>query len=105
MSRLESMCEPVSGMTRADDRTEEQKKTHTVIVAMTDRCLSGWGGAAGGTSYAGWACRPEDAARVERWVRNRSDAMRVRIISDPWRPRGPGHTHVYVVNDGHPSLS
>lgn len=88
-----------------DDRTFEQRKTHTVIVAMTDRMLSGWGQAAGGTSYAGWACLPSDAYRVERWVRSRSDARRVRVVAGNWRPRGNGHCHIYVVGPTHPALA
>ena len=36
-----------------DDRTPEQKKTHTLIVLATDRFMSGWGMAKNGVSYAG----------------------------------------------------
>jgi len=86
-----------------DDRTTEQKNTHSVIVAMTDTFMSGWGKAENGTSYAGWACKPEDADKVERWVRSRSDASRVRVVGSNWRPRGKGHTHIYVVTDTHPA--
>lgn len=63
--------------------------------------MSGWGGAAGGSSVAGWACRPEVAHIVERWVRNRRDMTRVRYLGD--RPRG-AHVHIYVVEPGHPAL-
>ena len=42
-------------MTYEDDRTPDQKRTHNLIVLMTDRCLSGWGKATGGPRYAGWA--------------------------------------------------
>lgn len=92
-------------MTVRDDRTKEQKKTHRIIVGMTDSFMSGWGRATGGASYAGWACRSEDDYKVERWVRNRTDAKRVRIMLDTWRPRGPGDCHIYVVEPGHPALS
>lgn len=91
-------------MEQVDDRTAEEKKTHNWIVAMTDTFLSGWGKAAGGVSYAGWACRYDDLDKVERWVESRSDAKRVRIVGSDWRPRGDGHTHIYVVNDGHSAL-
>ena len=89
-----------------DDRTEEEKQTLPVIVAGTDRVLSGWGQAEGGASYAGWACRPEDADRVERWVRRRSDMLRVRIVGNDWRPdpRRTKHVHIYAVRAGHPAL-
>jgi len=90
-----------------DDRTEKQRRTHTVLIAGTDKVLSGWGLAANGTSYAAWACRPQDAYKVERWVRQRSDMLRVRVVSDPWRPcRRPGdNAHIYVVTDNHPALT
>lgn len=80
-----------------DDRTPEQHKTHRIIIMMTDRFLSGWGQTNGGPSYAGWACKPEDASEVESWVRSRSDAMRVRIVGGDYRsPSITGHCHIYV---------
>ena len=88
-----------------DDRTEDQRKSHQWIVAGTDSFLSGWGKAKGGTSYAGWACKRQDLEKVERWVRNRGDMKRVRVLNGSWKPRGVGHTHVYVVEDSHPSLA
>jgi hypothetical protein len=91
-------------MTYEDDRTRTQMKTHTVLVVGTDRFMSGWGGAEGGASYAGWACRPEDSDKVLKWVRRRGDQMRIRITSDPYRPRNAAHVHIYVVVDGHPAL-
>ncbi len=94
-----------------DDRTPEQKSTHRYLVIMTDSFMSGWGGASGGSSFAAWACEGNGAAkRVERWVRSRSDARRVRVTVDtessPYRPgRTCAHLHIYVVTDGHPSLA
>lgn len=91
-----------------DDRTEEQRKTHRELVVMTDRCLSGWGQARGGASVAAWACAGIEAQRkVERWVRSRTDALRVRTVYDGarrFRPRNAVHFHVYVVEEGHPAL-
>lgn len=88
-----------------DDRTPEQKKSHPVVILGTDRFLSGWGHADGGNSYAGWACRYEDADRVERWVRRRGDQQRVRVVGNDYRP-GPScaHCHIYVVEAGHPAI-
>jgi len=84
-------------MVFVDDRTKEEKLTHTVIILMTDKFLSGWGKAKGGKSYAGWACEPENKAACERWVRSRSDALRVREVSGNYRPpSGAGHCHIYV---------
>ncbi len=91
-----------------DDRTEEQSKTHTWLVIGTDSFMSGWGAAKSGNSYAAWACLPEDAGRVLQWVESRSDMKRVREVSEChgrlWRPRGVGHAHVYVVEEGHSAL-
>ena len=87
-----------------DDRTAGQKVTHPIIVMGTDRCLSGWGAAHGGPSYAGWACTIDDADAVERWVRERRDLSRVRIVSGDYRPpSGAGHCHIYVVHAEHPA--
>ena len=90
-----------------DDRTPEEKKTHPCIIIATDRFMSGWGKADGGPSYAGWACRVEDACAVEQWVRSRKEMIRVREVGSDYRPpAGEGHCHIYVVRDGHPlSLS
>ena len=88
-------------MTFQDDRTPEQKTTHTLIVMMTDSFLSGWGGASGGLSYAGWACTPDMLDVIEQRIRNRSDAKRVRVVSGDYRPK-PGackHCHIYVANN------
>lgn len=84
-----------------DDRTPDQKLTHTVVIGGTDRFMSGWGHAAGGTSVAGWACRPEDAKTVLEWVERRGDMKRVRQLGS--RPRGT-HVHIYVVDESHPSV-
>jgi len=87
-----------------DDRTPEEKTTHSIIVVGTDSFLSGWGEAKGGASYAGWACQYKDLDQVERWVRSRPEMKRVRIVGNDWRPKGIGHTHVYVVREKHPAL-
>jgi len=92
-------------MQLVDERTDEERETLSVIILGTDRYMGGWGAATGGPSYAGWACRPDDAGTVERWVRNRSDMTRVRIVSGDYRPpSGPGHCHIYAVRPGHPAL-
>ncbi len=76
--------------------------------------MSGWGGAAGGASVAGWACRDEDADRVFKWVKGHSDMRRVRLVRDRggldmWIPRAAYgasvvHFHIYAVRPGHPAL-
>lgn len=90
-------------MTYVDDRTDAERLTHVVLVAATNSFMSGWGGAAGGTSIAVWACRPEHDYLVLRWVERRKEMKRVRIVSDPYRPRC-AHCHIYVVDDNHAAL-
>jgi hypothetical protein len=88
-----------------DDRTEDQKLTHTHLVIGTDRFMSGWGKAQGGVSYAAWACRPEHRDKVLSWMVSRSDQSRIReAYSKNYRPKGIGHTHIYVVNQSHNAL-
>jgi hypothetical protein len=105
-------------MVMKDDRTKEQKKTHTWLVIGTDKFLSGWGGAQGGASVAVWACKPEDRKKVLSWVHSRTDMLRVRETSEEnwtvdgkkqgfkrYRPKGNvAHCHIYVVKSGHPAL-
>ena len=79
-----------------DDRSEAQRHSHKFIVWGRDRFMSGWGGARGGYSWAGWACRLEDLHVAESWVRNRSDMQYVRAGGDPPRGRNVAHVHVYV---------
>jgi len=83
-----------------DDRTPEQKKTHTWIVLMTDAFMSGWGGAEGGPSYAGWATDWAHVKEVEERIRSRSEARRVRVVRGDYRPpSGKGHCHIYVADE------
>jgi hypothetical protein len=83
-----------------DDRTEEQRHTHTMLVVMNDRFMSGWGQASEGTSVAAWACKTgEEIDAAERWARSRTDALYVRTVYDSprrYRPRNAAHFHIYV---------
>lgn len=89
-------------MIRVDDRTADQRETHTMLVVGTDSFLSGWGQARNGYSYAAWACRPEDMNACESWVRQRGDMKRVRIVGDDYRPSAAcTHLHIYVWDDCH----
>ncbi len=82
--------------TLVDERTEEQRQTHKLAWVGTDTFMSGWGGAEGGMSYAGWACTSEDEYQCERMVRGRNDMQRVRLVLlDSYRPNA-AHTHIYV---------
>ena len=89
-----------------DDRTEEQKKTHTTLITATDKFMSGWGGATGGASKCAWACdTPQKADKIFDWVEGRSDMKYVNIhYRNSWKPRNAAHVHIYVVDNDHPSL-
>ena len=91
-----------------DDRTQEQKETHTCLIVGTDRFMSGWGKAQGGVSYAAWACRHEDSFKVLEWVERRGDMNKIgkffETSKSKYRPEGKGHCHIYVVTEGHVSL-
>ncbi len=80
----------------SDERTPEQHKTMPYLVIGTDNFLSGWGGAKWGKSYAAWACSGEDVEAVLRWVEARKDMSRVRVVREPYRPKGCVHLHIYV---------
>ena len=88
-----------------DDRTDEEVGTHCCLVSAIDAFMSGWGEARGGHSIAVWACKPLDGAKVEEWVKGRSETKDV-IVKDAseWEPREHAHLHIYVVRYNHPSL-
>jgi len=91
-----------------DDRTDEQKKTHSVLIVGDDDFMTHWGRHCGkvgrsGKSRAAWACRPEDADSVEQWVWSRGDMKRVRRAARVYPKRGD-HIHIYVVDDQHVAL-
>lgn len=88
-----------------DDRTQEQKDSHYWLIIGTDKFMSGWGKAKHGPSYAAWACDLNRRYQVMEWVNSRSDMLRVREAhAKAYRPKGPGHLHIYVVEDDHPAL-
>jgi hypothetical protein len=87
-----------------DDRTQACMATLTVLIAGTDKVLSGSGLARNGRSIAIWACKPEDAATVERWVASRTDMSRVRKVRADFRGKKTDHVHVYCVHADHPAL-
>lgn len=94
-----------SGTIRKDDRTPEEKKTHTILITATDSCLSGWGDARGGLSKCAWAVAPDQSwERVFNWVKRRSDMRYVNMTTGKWYPKA-SHVHIYVVNAGHPALA
>lgn len=60
--------------------------------------MSGWGAAKGGASFAAWATDYEHLDETERWVNDRNDMKRVRIVKiSDWHPHA-AHTHLYVFN-------
>lgn len=90
-----------------DDRTAEQKKTHTLAVVARDSFMSGWGGATGGASRCAWAFNPEEvnSDRVFNWVKSRKEMKYVSLVNiNKYRaPRGTVHFHIYVAGPDHSS--
>lgn len=79
-----------------DERTEAQRKTHTHAVVGTDSFMSGWGEAANGMSYAGWAFKDGEMAQALGAVNSRPEMKRVRVVTlDGYRPQA-AHAHIYV---------
>lgn len=94
-------------MTKQDDRTPEQRKTHRWGVVARDKFMSGWGGAKGGASRCAWACETlEDAERLLKWVSDRDEMIYVNLVTlhDYRAPRGTAHFHIYVAGPEHPAL-
>lgn len=88
-----------------DDRTDEQRDTHSAIIVGRDTFLSGWGRAEGMDSFAGWACLPEDVQKVREWVEGRSDMEDVQTVDDDWEPEQGALYHIYVVHKNHPATT
>jgi hypothetical protein len=98
-------------MTKEDDRSPEQKTTHTWAVVARDNFLSGWGEAKNGVSRCAWAVPDEFVHdgrldRLERWVRRRSEMRYVSVVClKSYRPpRGTVHFHIYVADADHPGI-
>ena len=80
-----------------DDRTEGEKLTHRLAVVGTDPFMSGWGGATGGLSYAGWAFKDGQEADAWAMINRRNDMQRVRVVTlDGYKARGAAHCHIDV---------
>lgn len=89
---------------KQDDRTDAEKKTHIWGIVASDRFMSGWGGASGGTSRCAWACHPDvNTDRVYNWVKSRKEMRYVNLVDlRTYRaPRGTAHFHIYVCNPDH----
>lgn len=91
-----------------DDRTDAERETLTVLVGGRDSFMSGWGGPTGaedGSSYAYWACRPDDVFTVSEWVEARDEITLVPIDDVMSKEQSEHeHVHVYAVREGHVSL-
>jgi hypothetical protein len=92
-------------MIKKDDRTEEEKGTHTLAVVARDSFMSGWGGARGGASRCAWAFDPAkvNSDRVFNWVKDRSEMKYVSLVDiRTYRPpSGTQHFHIYVCGPDH----
>ena len=91
-------------MIKQDDRTQDQKKTHTWAIVAHDRFMSGWGRAEGGSSRCAWAIHPDvNSDRVYNWVKSRKEMKYVNLVDlSTYRPpRGTAHFHIYVCDPDH----
>lgn len=99
-------AEPRSRCVVKDDRTGDEKLSHSVGVLATDPGMSGWGEARGGLSLCVWACHPDvNADTVLAWVGKRSDMENPQIIDlATWEaPEEAAHVRIYLCNPGHPA--
>lgn len=95
-------------MIKIDDRTEVQKLTHKFAVVARDSFMSGWGGAAGGSSRVAWAFSSDaNGEKLVSWVRHRSEMKNVNFVNlENYRvPKGTAHFHIYVAGVNHPAFS
>ena len=91
-------------MKTVDDRTEDQKETHYILVTAIDTFMSGWGGAEGGVSKCAWACDTMERAKfVYQWVESRKEMKRVNLTTN-WNPRNAADVHIYVAEKHHPAF-
>ena len=88
-----------------DDRTEAQQSELTTLIGGKDTCLSGWGKANMGYSYAYWACHPDDAPVVRAWVASRRDIVDITVTSSLDAVDIPSNSaiHIYAVTPNHPA--
>lgn len=89
-----------------DDRlelTQEDRAKYTYCVAATDKFMSGWGNASGGNSYVVFCCEPKNGWKLDTWMQNRGDFIRVRKVLPSYKPSANycAHVHYYVVTDAH----
>ena len=91
--------------TKVDDRTEEQRKTHTLAVVARDNFMSGWGPCRNGYSRCAWAFDPSkvNSDRVFNWVKHRDEMRYVSLVEiNSYRvPSGTAHFHIYVCDENH----
>lgn len=79
-----------------DDRNDQEKLNYPILVVATDKVLSGWGCASGGTSYAAWSTDIKRLNDTLVMVERRRDMTRVRVVNNQrYRPKGVGHLHIY----------
>ena len=89
-----------------DDRSEDQKESHSVLVGGYDKFLSGWrcwDGTDRQDSYAFWACQPENKEVVEAWVTARPEFRNVKQRRYEWcyEKAKSADVHIYLVDEGH----
>lgn len=90
-------------MKTINDRRSGDSLNWPMIIAY-DKSMSYCGLSSDGKSYAAWACKPEYAQNVLKWVNERPEMKHVRIVRPDYRPYRFAHMSIYVVDSNHPSI-
>jgi hypothetical protein len=78
-----------------DTRTKQEKKNTIGYVVATDKFLSGWGKARGGSSVFALAItNPDHLDICMNRMKDHSDFKNVRFNLRSWRPKGEGHCRI-----------
>lgn len=81
-----------------NDRRSEADKVRTLgFVIATDKFMSGWGGAEGGSSYFAVPFTSyDDADLIEANMKVRPEMLRVRVVSAKYQPRTTYAVHFSI---------
>lgn len=92
-----------------DNRSPAEQHTHTALIGGRDNFLSSWGqcGPGKGSSFAYWACEPDQEDQVRGWVESRGEINLIDIETVLGTEATlPGdQMHIYRVNADHPALN
>lgn len=88
-----------------DDRTDQEKDTHTELVCVIDVEVTSWDSPTVYRQITAWACHPYHTEAVHKWACQVNKGMQIKLCdSASFKPRGKGHCHIQVVLDNHPAV-